>query len=382
MNAFPSYRRSRGFSMIEMMVALGLLSLVILVLFSLFNQTTKAMRANVNQTDVMEGARSSLELISRELESMSASGLAGAPNFVSRLNNPNPGREFLADSANLMGPSFTPLFYDLFFLQRVDTKRVKVQGFIVRDEFDSAKNSAFPVGTLYIYQDPASDLASADLRYTRPNDLDQLPIVLTAPDALARVGRRLLDRTLAVQSFGATKATDSDGYTYLTSRTLSNCARIVDGVVSFRVTTYDQLGRPLDPSIWNYPDADVGQRSDPKFPPQPPKSILMDFVNVTNNFARTGSSIFIMGHWLANDTQRNWATEFVDSVFLGEQLPRTVEIELALLEPRALDQYRALPGITVALPNGPNHPRQRYLRNNLGKIQIFRQRVPIRAANR
>ena len=51
MNAFPSYRRSRGFSMIEMMVALGLLSLVILVLFSLFNQTTKAMRANVNQTN-------------------------------------------------------------------------------------------------------------------------------------------------------------------------------------------------------------------------------------------------------------------------------------------------------------------------------------------
>ncbi len=379
MKALRLHRRFRGFSMIEMMVSLGLLSLVILVLFSLFNQTTKAMRANVNQTDVMEGARSSLELVSRELESMAASGLAGAPNFVSRLNNPNPGREFLANSANLMGPGFTPLFFDLFFLQRVDSKRVRVTGFAVRDEFDSAKSSAFPVGTLYIYQDPSPNLASAALSYTKLADLDKLPIVLTAPDALAQVGRRLLDRTLPAQGSGAT---DSEGYTYLTSRALTNCARVVDGVVSFRVTAYDNFGRPLDPSIWNYPDAEVGQLSSAKNPPHPPRSVLMDFVNVTNNFVRTGSSIFIMGHWLRKDTDHNGATEFVDALFLGEQLPRSVEIELALLEPRALDQYRALPGITATLPNGPDHPRQRYLRNNLGKIQIFRQRVPIRAANR
>jgi hypothetical protein len=108
----------------------------------------------------------------------------------------------------------------------------------------------------------------------------------------------------------------------------------------------------------------------------------MDYAHVSAAYGQgTNGSIFITGHFLPGSGTA-LAAKFVDSVFLGEQLPRSVEIELALLEPRALEQYRALPGVTTGLPNGADHPRQKYLRNNLSKIQIFRQRVPIRAANR
>jgi len=356
-----------------MMVSIGLLSLVVLVLFSLFNQTTKAMRANSNQTDVMEAARSGLEILSRDLDNMTASGVAGAPNFVAY--STDAAREVFKQSAQLLGPSLVPIHQDLFFLQRTDSKRVKVVGFVVRNEDQSANRSLFPVGTLYRYEDPDPRAPTASLNPTKDANIDFLPVVTTSPDARRLLSFRLLERPKAALS----NSSDEDG-TIHRSSTQTNLARVVDGVVSFRITAYDQYNRPLDHTIWNYPDFESTAPEVANRPRKPPLLASFDSLTLSLNFALKGSSVFIQSSRLASDDQTDPDTRFVNSIFLGEQVPTTVEIELGVLEPRAMDQLRAMPALTGALTG--TSPREKYLKNNLGKIQIFRQRVPIRVAKR
>jgi hypothetical protein len=54
-------------------------------------------------------------------------------------------------------------------------------------------------------------------------------------------------------------------------------------------------------------------------------------------------------------------------------LPNSLQLEVAVLEPEALEQLRALPG-TLA--------QSKFLGNAAGKIQIYRQNMPVPAATR
>jgi prepilin-type N-terminal cleavage/methylation domain-containing protein len=65
-----------GFTLIEVMVAMALLSLIVIALMAVFNNTQAAFRASVTQTDVLEGGRAAMDLISTDLRAMSPSGLA------------------------------------------------------------------------------------------------------------------------------------------------------------------------------------------------------------------------------------------------------------------------------------------------------------------
>jgi len=61
-------RRSQAaFSLLEMLVGMGILSILVLALFAMFNQTQKALLANVGQSDVMENGRSVVDLLVRDL---------------------------------------------------------------------------------------------------------------------------------------------------------------------------------------------------------------------------------------------------------------------------------------------------------------------------
>lgn len=367
-------QRSRGFSLVEMMVSIGLLSLVVLVLFSLFNQTTKAMRANSNQTDVMEGARSGLEILGRDLENLAASGVPGAPNFVTYPTDA--AREIFQKSVQQLGPALVPLHHDLFFLQRTDSKRVKVVGFVVRNEDQSSHRTLFPVGTLYRYEDPDPRSATADLNPTLPANVNYLPMVLTSPEARQNIAYRLLDRTRSA----IRESTAADGPVFRSPHQ-TNLARVVDGVVSFRVTAFDQFNRPLDNTIWNYPDFGATLPNGDTRLTQPPVLAILDSTNLWKRYDATGSSVFIKPSRLSSDDKNDPTTTFTGSVFVGELVPATVEIEMAILEPRALEQLRAMPSSAANTLSGSS-AREKYLQRNLGKIQIFRQRVPVRVALR
>jgi prepilin-type N-terminal cleavage/methylation domain-containing protein len=82
-----------GFTLIEIMVVMALLSLIVIALMGVFNTTQTAFRASITQTDVLEGGRAAMDLIADDLRGMSPSlGFNninnGAVNFYVT-NNPN-----------------------------------------------------------------------------------------------------------------------------------------------------------------------------------------------------------------------------------------------------------------------------------------------------
>jgi prepilin-type N-terminal cleavage/methylation domain-containing protein len=85
----PSTLDSRhAFSLVEVLVVVTLLSLIVLALMAVFNTTQRAFRASITQTDVLEGGRATMDLITADLRAMSPSlGYSnGAVNFYANLN--------------------------------------------------------------------------------------------------------------------------------------------------------------------------------------------------------------------------------------------------------------------------------------------------------
>src|SRR5262249_29884782 len=142
---------------------MGLLTIIILGLMAMFNQTQRAFRLGMTQTDVLESGRIVTDMVGRELEQMTPSDLSGA--------NPNGGNFYAAiiNSLPPPGPFATPATYfpflqplpggnyvrtnvleDVFFLTRENQAWTAV-GYFVRT------NPVFaggwePVGTLYRFE--------------------------------------------------------------------------------------------------------------------------------------------------------------------------------------------------------------------------------------
>ena len=91
----PASVRRRGgvwgaaFSLVEIMVVVALLSLIILALMAVFNSTQTAFRASVTQTDVQEGGRMAMDMVTTDLRAMAPSGMStnlGTVNFYANTN--------------------------------------------------------------------------------------------------------------------------------------------------------------------------------------------------------------------------------------------------------------------------------------------------------
>src|SRR6059058_2230327 len=78
---FLRFARSRAFTIVELLVAISVLTLIVLVLYGLFDQVQKALRGNVAQVDVLEGGRATMQLFSGEMEQMGAGAVPGSTNL-------------------------------------------------------------------------------------------------------------------------------------------------------------------------------------------------------------------------------------------------------------------------------------------------------------
>src|SRR3954452_6174254 len=84
-------RRAGGFSLVEVMVAVGLLAFIIVGLLAMFYQTQRAFRSSATQTDVLEAGRASMQIIRQDLQDMHAAGHPFVTNFLIVLSkNSNP----------------------------------------------------------------------------------------------------------------------------------------------------------------------------------------------------------------------------------------------------------------------------------------------------
>ena len=136
-----------GFTLIEIMVVMILLSVIILGLMAMFNQTQKAFRAGMAQTDQLEGGRMFSDLFKQDLLQITPTGQTNGVNFFAQIPNYTPAQMTLPGDA---AHPRTNILEDIFFMERQNQTWSGV-GYFVRTN-PSYLGIVTPVGTLYRFQ--------------------------------------------------------------------------------------------------------------------------------------------------------------------------------------------------------------------------------------
>ena len=155
MSVRPINRRERrapsAFSLIEIIIVVGLLSLITLGLLMMFNQVQRVFRAGLTQVDVLEGGRIVTDLISRELQQMSASYRGSVTNFYVQLAPVTPLSQTLP---GVTAVKRVNLLEEMYFLTRENQQWTGI-GYRVSNRADG-------VGTLFRFETSASAAQSPD----------------------------------------------------------------------------------------------------------------------------------------------------------------------------------------------------------------------------
>jgi hypothetical protein len=117
-NVQSDCRRARAFSLIEILVAVTLLTVITVGLLAMFYQTQKAFRLGTSQVDVLENGRATMQLICRDLQQMHTSNTDTITNFLARPSTTP--RVVMALPGG--GPDRENMFQDISFLTREGNK--------------------------------------------------------------------------------------------------------------------------------------------------------------------------------------------------------------------------------------------------------------------
>ena len=133
-----SPRRTSAFSLIEIMVSMTLLSVIVVGLLVVFNHTSRALRAVNNTTDVLEGARATVNFVTHDFSAMAASGVSNYVNLYALAFTWPPPTIQMPD-----GSVRSNILHDCFLVTRENDRWMGVGYFLDRDQRTDA------VGTLY-----------------------------------------------------------------------------------------------------------------------------------------------------------------------------------------------------------------------------------------
>ena len=273
-------RRQRAFSLVEILTALTITSVIVVALVSMFNTSTKALLAANRQTDIWEAARSSFGLIESDVAEVT---LGGATNRANLFANGNATSIIAHD---IIG-NVTNRLQEIYVLSREGGIWGATVYRVVREDVNDG------IGTLYRFQ---TNYAAYSQSFTSA----QLPIDAPLND-FAHPLRAVHDPMI--------------------DPSLNQFKKMVEGVIHLRLVPFAADGRA--------------------------------FTN-SNTLATMPED-----HRVFDDS----------FVFWNQSLPAFVDLELFVLEPDRIEEFRAQAGVIA---------RQNYLNRHLGNIQIFRTRIPVR----
>lgn len=324
-----SANRSRqGMTLLELMVSMALLTVIILGLYSMFEQTQKALLRGGEEVDVQETARSAFRVMLSQVDEVAAAGVFYATNF-----NVSPAQPYQGFSTNFLvrqntnrldpaNPDYliqglvgtdpvTGLvpnerrheLQDFFFLTR-EGRDWKCTGYFVRATAEPKDLLVPRPGDSALWQQGVGSLYRFELKtnYLRMNDL-------------------FLQTNVA--NFFVNPTTGSTVDDPSASRVFSTVHRVADGIVHLRVITHTNGAMvPLIGGVNNLTPAD---------------NVPSHSVTLTN-----------------------------------QQTPSHIEIELGVLEPKTLGLARSIPAGVGA---------SNLLYRSAGNVLMFRARVPVRTRN-
>jgi hypothetical protein len=283
--------------MVELLVVMTLLSLIVLALMAVFNSTQQAFRASVTQTDVLEGSRNTVDLITADLRGLTPSD--GSSNYIYDVRNGGTVNFFATNNDTAHFLAYAPLVQPLpgsnmqrtnllqwfFVLGRVNTKWTGA-GYVVNS------GSASPLYPLY--------------RFYAETNISANPVGLFSQ---------------FVGDINALRINPDQA---------TNLSHVMDGVVHFVVRAYDPNGYQLTNTV------------------QYKSGQLTTNRNIWFSAPQWGEAGFCM---------------------FSNVVPAAVELQLGVLEDRALERAGSLPFQSPA--------QLSYLAQQAGKIHLFRQRVTI-----
>lgn len=324
-----------AFTLIEIMVTIGLLSLIVLGLMAMFNQTQRAFRTGMKQTDVLETGRGTIDMMIRDLEQMVPSdypylkvngAFYAATNFFVE---PSPG--FYNPLLNVATPP--PLLQELPGSSYARTNLVQ------RFFFVSKANQDW-LGTAYqVLPDDGNFCVGTLYRFSGTNASRLGPMTISA--AIQRAAD-LAERN-ALAGVPVTNVANVNVPPFNQS-TWIDVNRVADGIVHLRVRAFAANG-----------------------------SLVV--TNATGAFNTNGMfALLPLGPYTNVWDSIVFGNRFYDpaqtaAAFMKEAVPGFVEIELGVLEPDILKRYRSIPVAAV---------QRQYLSNHVAEVHIFRQRIPIR----
>ena len=314
-----------AFSMVELLVAMTLMTLIVLALMVVFNSTQRAFRASVTQTDILEGGRAAVDIMTTDLRGMvPSSGISnyvynagnntyglGAVNFFAVTNN----CQFVPALSIVPPQSTLPALPYLSFNLPYQPLPQSLPGTSVQRNnqleyfFMLGRENTKWTGTGYVVNSGSSSPLFPLYRFYAEVNISANPYILVT-NFLSKI--------------------------YYSQWT--NMSHVMDGVVHLTVDAYDANGYRMTNTYQFQGNLELTNRNIVFVPP------------------------------LSPDSQVGFA-------FYTNAVPAAVELELGILEDRTLQRAQSL-GIQGTSPNN-NPPQWSYLQNQSGHVQLFRQRVNI-----
>jgi prepilin-type N-terminal cleavage/methylation domain-containing protein len=319
--------RVRAFTVIELMLAVAILGIIVFALYSVFNQTQRALRRSETNTDVGQRARALSEIIALEIEQAQATKSFWLSNNL------------YVKEINMMGG--------------------QEQQYVPAD---------------FVMESPGANI----LR--RTNFIHNIFFYNNRTNAWQGIGYRVVDFKNGVGSlqrfetnyFGH-RPYANGGASNFVALPLTNIAyrHIADGIVHLTFVPYDHFGRRLG---WDTEDArDAGYDTNHYYVTRMrlPGAIEGSRSDTTDtNLSTVFLREAIPTLWPSPAPNIEYTTAFT---FLSNSLPAFIEMEFGMLEPETLSQY-----YTMLEDKNPNATK--FLQRQIAKVHLFRQRIPIRTA--
>ncbi|MGO8675897.1 MAG: PilW family protein [Limisphaerales bacterium] len=348
----PTLRRrlpaARGFTLIEILVAMALLSFIVIGLVTMFGQTQRAFVQSLTDVDLLENGRAVMDMLVRDLAEAAPADVSNAANFYVEI--PQQGENIHTQPLlqALPGTSSTPqlrtnYLQPFFFLSHPnqmwpDKAWAGIGYYVVPDV------SGVGIGTLYRY---------AGTNATPPA---QPSAALPPPTP---------DYLLPPTCFMQTHYPNSFANALVNLRTdtslvpwaapVSMVTRVADGVIHLSVRLFATNGFPimsdLNPLLYNYTAFWAGYWTN---------------VNNVTTYLEYAQPIL-----QASNHINLTCPDYYDSCwFMSNAMPASVEVELGILESQTYQRYRAIVSANPAAGAA-------FLSNHVAQVHIFRQRVPI-----